>query len=515
MNPRLTLALLAGRGAYWLTRRFGRGGGTVLPGHVIPHVDPRALRTLAARLPRGAVVVSGTNGKTTTTRMISQIATHSGLRPIHNRSGANLMTGIVSAIAARADLAGKPRGDLGIFEADEAHVPVAAEALRPRVLVLTNIFRDQLDRYGEVELIAQTWRRAVAALHPDATLILNADDPIVAQLGEGAPCGVMYFGVEDQSIGSPRVPHEADKRLCHRCGSRIKYTWSYYGHIGHYLCSNCGWRRPQPDVRITDATTRGDGGTDLVIEAEHDRIEVRVPLAGLYNAYNALAATTACRAVGIADEHIVAGLESFAAVFGRQERVKIGQGTIVLNLVKNPVGFNQVLQALFGSRSLFSPKSQASGPRSLFSPKSQVPGPRSLFSPESQASGPRSQDKPPGLGTWDLGPETLLVIAINDLFADGTDVSWLWDVDFEMLAGRKLRIICTGLRAYDMALRLKYAGIPDACVEVQADIEDAVDFAVRAASAGGNVIFCPTYTAMLDARSQLQRRGAVAPFWED
>ncbi len=480
MNPRLALALLAGRGAWWLARHFGHGGGTVLPGHVVPRLDSSALTTIAARLSHGSILVSGTNGKTTTTRMISQVATRAGLVPIHNRSGANLMTGIVAAIAARTNLSGQPRGDLGIFEADEAHVPSVAEALQPRVLALTNIFRDQLDRYGEVELVAQTWRRAISSLSAEAILVLNADDPIVAQLGEGAPCPVLYFGVGDPSIGGPRVPHEADKRLCHRCGARIQYTWAYYGHLGHYACGSCGWHRPPPAVRVTAATTQPDGGTKLVIDMDGESLELRVPLAGLYNAYNALAATTVCHAIGIAGEHIAAGLESFEAVFGRQERIVVGRGSIMLNLVKNPVGFNQVLRAFFG-------------------PELQVPSP-----------GPDSKT-----ATLDPAPGTVLVIAINDLFADGTDISWLWDVDFEVLKERPVQIVCSGLRAHDMAVRLKYAEIPDACVEIEPSIEAAVDRAVAAAGDGGNVMLCPTYTAMLTIRSELQRRGAVAPFWED
>jgi len=481
MQPRLTLALLASRGASWISRRFGRGGGTVLPGHIVPRIDPRALSTIAARLPAGSLLVSGTNGKTTTTRMVSQIVSRAGLVPIHNRSGANLMTGIVSAVTANADLSGNPRGDIGIFEADEAHVPVAVAALQPRVLALTNVFRDQLDRYGEVELVVQTWRRAISILRPDATLVLNADDPIIAQLGEDAPCTVVFFGLETRSIGSARLPHEADKRLCHRCGARIQYTWAYYGHIGHYRCSGCGWHRPEPAVRISAAKPRRDGGTDLTIEAAGERFEVSLPLSGLYNACNALAAVTVCRAVGIASEHIVEGLAAVEAVFGRQERIAIGDGSIVLNLVKNPVGFNQVLNALFGSEFGVASAESVTAER----------------------------------GTRNAERGTLLVIAINDLFADGTDVSWLWDVDFEMLSGRSLKIVCTGLRAHDMALRLKYAGVGEDAVQVEPRIEDAVDRAVRAAAAGAQVLVCPTYTAMLAVRSELQRRGAVAPFWED
>ena len=469
MNPRLTLALLAGRAVSWLTRRLQRGGGTVLPGHVIPRIDPCAVATIAAELPGGTVLVSGTNGKTTTTRMIAQIITQAGLVPIHNRSGANLMTGIASSIAAHTDLRGHPRGDVGVFEADEAHVPLAAEALRPRVLALTNVFRDQLDRYGEVELIAQTWRKAIRSLQPNATLILNADDPIIAQLGEDAPCSVIYFGLEDQTVGSATVPHEADKRLCHRCGARIRYTWSYYGHVGHYACPSCGWRRPDRQVRMTAVRAERDERLHLTIAAQEHGLELELPLAGLYNAYNALAATTVCRTLGIADEHIAAGLARFAAVFGRQEKVAVGQGRLLLNLVKNPVGFNQVLQTTFGS----------------------------------------------GVGTRNSELGTLLVIAINDLFADGTDISWLWDVDFEMLADHAPTILCTGMRAHDMALRLKYAEIEDDQVTVEPSIEAAVGRALDAAAAGGSVIVCPTYTAMLDIRARLQQRGAVAPFWED
>jgi len=488
MDPRLTLALLAGRGASWISRRFGRGGGTVLPGHVVPRIDPGALHTIASRLSAGSLLVSGTNGKTTTTRMVAQIASRAALAPIHNRSGANLMTGIVAALAAHSDLSGKPQGDLGIFEVDEAHVPVATAALQPRVLALTNIFRDQLDRYGEVDLVARTWRHAIQSLRGDATLVLNADDPIVAQLGEDARCRVIYFGVEDTSIGSAQVPHEADKRLCHRCGARIQYTWSYYGHVGHYRCDSCGWRRPEPAVRIISASTRRDGGSDLVIDAEGTRLEVPLRLAGLYNACNAAAAVTICRSVGIADEHIVGGLAEFEAVFGRQERIAIGDGSIILSLVKNPVGFNQVLQALFGSE---------------------------FRAPSSESEARGGESKIPELGTRDSKPETLLVIAINDLFADGTDVSWLWDVDFEMLAGRPLKIVCSGLRAHDMALRLKYAEIQNEVVDVEPRIEAAIDRAIHAAQGGAQIVICPTYTAMLAVRSELQRRGAVAPFWED
>ncbi|MEA2641348.1 MAG: hypothetical protein QOF51_2742 [Chloroflexota bacterium] len=461
MSVRLYLALAAGHLTGALSRRLG-SGGTVLPGHVVSRLDPGALRHIVAQIRLGAAIISGTNGKTTTARMVSQAATSAGLRPIANRSGSNLTSGIVAAAVAHTSLVGRPLGDVAILEVDEAHVPAVVDAANPRLLALTNVFRDQLDRYGEVDLIAATWRIAIERLDPSAVLVLNADDPIVAHLREAAPGRVVTYGVNDEAVGSPTLPHEADKRLCPACGARLRYTWSYYGHIGHYACAACGWQRPAPDVAVTQLAFRAGGTTELTVEQGGTSRRIRVPLPGLYNAYNALAAFAITTTLGIAESAAIAAIESFSAVFGRQERVAVGSGELTLALVKNPVGFNQVLQAL-------------------------------------------AMGEPPDL----------IVIAINDLFADGTDVSWLWDVDFEVLAESEPRILCTGLRAHDMALRLKYAGVAEERVVVEPPLGAAVEAALTTARAGGHVAAFPTYTAMLQMRGELQRRGCVAPFWED
>lgn len=475
------LALLAGRAASLLTRRLGHGGGTVLPGHVIPRLDPHALQRVVGQLSHGSVLVSGTNGKTTTTRMVAQIASAAGLRPIHNRSGANLATGVVSAVAAHTDVWGRPRGDLGVFEVDEAHVPALVRAVAPRVLALTNLFRDQLDRYGEVDLVAQTWRGAIEALDPAATLVLNADDPILAQIATFAPCRVLFFGVEDPSGGTETVPHDADRRLCPVCGQRIRYATAYYGHLGHYRCDACGWQRPTPGVALTQAALRADGASALTfVMAGTEGVSVTLPLPGLYNAYNALAAAAICTGLGIAPQYVGAGLADFAAVFGRQERIAVGAGLIVLTLVKNPVGFNQVLQSLG-----VGDPGPGADPEPIPNPQSPTPNPH------------------------------VILIAINDRLADGTDVSWLWDVDFELLAERGERIVCTGLRAHDMALRLKYATVPEDRVTVEPRLGAAVATALAAARGGSRVLVFPTYTAMLEIRQGLQRAGIVLPFWED
>ena len=247
----------------------------------------------------------------------------------------------------------------------------------------------------------------------------------------------------------------------------MDYRRVYYGHMGHYTCPSCGWERPRPQLRITDVSQREDGRLRLQMESAEERLQVELRLTGLYNAYNALAAAAICRSLGVASATIVSRLEDFAAVFGRQERIAIGRVEILLNLVKNPVGFNQVLQAVFDDTSTAE------------------------------------------------RPDTLLVVAINDLFADGTDISWLWDVDFEPLANYGFKIVCSGLRAHDMALRLKYAEIAEERIDVEPELTIAVERAVQSATAGARVVVCPTYTAMLEMRADLQRRGTVAPFWED
>lgn len=457
MHARLALALAAARIAAEGSRRLRRGGGTVVPGHVAGFFCPDALRQLAAGLPRGSVLISGTNGKTTTGRIAAAVAEASGLRVLQNRAGANLPAGILSALASSATLGGAPRGDVGIFEVDEAHVPTAVDALRPRVLALTNLFRDQLDRYGEIDLLGRIWDSAVAALSADATLVLNVDDPLLAHLADRAPGKALTFGIEARSIGVARLAHEADRQLCPCCGHRLRYTWCYYGHLGHYGCDGCGWERPNPDLAVTEIVLEEASSTLTLSSTSTKPDHLELPLPGLYNVYNAAAGAAIAQALDLAPDCLPRGLRGLKPAFGRQERVPVGNGSLTLSLVKNPVAFNQTLRTL-----------------------------------------PSACE--------------LAVIAINDRLADGTDVSWLWDVDCELLAERPTPALCTGTRAYDMALRAKYAGAPN--VEVEPLLDRAVERAVAAASEGGCVVIFSTYTATLEVHEALHRRGYVSPFWE-
>lgn len=448
---------MAGRAAATLSRRLGRGGGTVIAGHLVPRLAPRALREVTDSLPNGSIVVSGTNGKTTTTRLLSHLLRGAGMRPIHNRAGANLLTGLYSTVAQATDWQARPRGDVGLFEVDEATLPLALKHIAPRALLLHNIFRDQLDRYGEVHFVASLWRDAVEGLTSEATVIVNADDPLVAALAHG-----LTYGIADTRIASAQLPHAADARLCPRCGSPLTYDRVFYGHLGHYACSAGDFARPMPEVAATAVELLGDAGTNLTITTPGGVIRATLRLPGLYNVYNALAAVAVCATLDVRRDLIARGLETFTAAFGRLERIPVENRELFLALVKNPVGFTEVLRTILAE-----------------------PGRRTLL------------------------------IAINDLFADGTDVSWLWDVELERLHDRVNVAVCAGLRAEDMAVRLKYAGVEPARIQVENDLERALERALAAAEPAETVYVLPTYTAMLAMREVLQRTGYVRGFWED
>ncbi|MGI9146897.1 MAG: MurT ligase domain-containing protein [Chloroflexota bacterium] len=454
---------MAGRVAAVLSRRLGRGGGTVIAGHLVPRLAPGALREVTRSLPNGSIVVSGTNGKTTTTRLISHLLRTAGLRPIHNRAGANLLSGLFTAVAQGTDWQARPRGDIGLFEVDEATLPRALQHIQPRVLLLHNIFRDQLDRYGEVHFVADLWRGALRELPTTTTVLLNADDPLVAGLPTPTTnAKIVTYGIADSSVGVGVLPHAADARMCPRCGAPLRYDVFFYGHLGHYTCSQCVFARPTPAVSATTVELLGEDGANMTVATPDGVIRARLHLPGLYNVYNSLAAMAVCTALGVQRGTIAQGLETFTTAFGRFERIQVEDRQLFLALVKNPVGFTEVLRTVLGS----------------------------------------------------AGRRTLL-IAINDLFADGTDVSWLWDVEFERLYERVNVAICSGLRAEDMAVRLKYAGVEPERIQVESDFRRAIELALAAAEPNETVYVLPTYTAMLGMRNVLRQTGYVGGFWED
>jgi UDP-N-acetylmuramyl tripeptide synthase len=452
----LDLKVAAARAAGAASRRAGRGG-TSLPGKLLMRLEPHAISRLAARLPHGSAVISATNGKTTTAAMVAAILERGGTRLVHNRAGANMAGGVASALLQATRRDGRLAGDTGLFEVDEFWLGAVVDELRPRALLLANLFRDQLDRYGELDTIADRWADVCA--RTQAALVLNADDPTVADLGrarggDADDPSVSFFGVEDDGIALARMQHAADAKHCRRCGAPYRYEAVYLGHLGRYVCDNCGARRPEPQIAASDVVLDGVRAARFTLRTPAGERAIALPLPGLYNVYNALAAAALARALGAPLDDVAAGLQSVSPAFGRAETVALGGRELSILLIKNPAGANEVLRTL----------------------------------------------------ALEPGEHDLLAI-LNDNVADGRDVSWVWDADFEVLAGRVRRVVCSGTRAAEMALRLKYAGVDPARIAVASGLDDGLDRAL--ADGNGRLFALPTYTAMLGLRDVLVARGAA------
>ncbi len=466
MPSLLDAKLAVARGAGALARLRG-GGATSLPGRVLIALEPGAIATLGARLPRGSAVISATNGKTTTAAMAAGIFAQAGIPLVHNQAGANMAGGVATTLldATRGD---RIVGELGLFEVDELWLASVAAALSPRAIALGNLFRDQLDRFGELDAIADSWAQLLA--DTPARAILNADDPLLADLGRERE-GVVYFGVDDDALALPGLGHAADAKHCRRCGSPYVFDAVYLGHLGHYHCPSCGAKRPAPQVLATDVAFDGVRSASFTLTTPAGGARVQLALPGLYNVYNALTAAALGCALELPLEAIVAGLQDTRPAFGRAETLRLalpsanGDGArnereLRILLVKNPAGANEVLRTL-----------------------TLEPGRHDLFG------------------------------VLNDQIADGRDVSWIWDADFELLADRVEQATCSGSRAADLAARLKYAGVEPERIRIEPDLPLALDAALAAGDAGRPLYALPTYTAMLALRELLRARGAVTGRW--
>jgi lipid II isoglutaminyl synthase (glutamine-hydrolysing) len=522
---RAGLAVIGGRAAGALSRRLRLGGGTSIAGIVAQSLYPDIIGHLSTQLAYGSILVTGTNGKTTTSGLIAAILSDAGLRVWRNREGSNLMRGVAGALVIRAQPSGNLRRAgqaISIFEVDEAVMPQVVHAVPPRVAVFTNLFRDQLDRYGEVDSVLARWKQAVGLLPGSTTLILNADDPNTAFLGASFAGQVVYFGIDDPALDLvtqdiPTERHQViDAYTCPYCGGEYQYSLRYYSHLGHYTCTNCKRTRPQASVRAVKVYTDSFDRLRIAVQTPSRQGEIVIPLAGFYNIYNALAAVAAAQSLDIAWEPIVSGIEQFKPVFGRGERIQVEGRTLRLLLAKNPTGFNEVLRTLFSD-----------------------------------------------------GMPRHILFVLNDNIADGRDVSWIWDVDFERILQQTASLTAAGTRAFDLALRLKYAGVAQqdmtvvlptplraaktglkpkaqtrrrrsqtlkveaarsaqlsAPVAEKSDvinrpsttgfgIAKALDVAIRQTPAGETLFVVPTYTGLLEIHRELERRGLTPHYWEE
>tara|TARA_Y100001936_G_scaffold70691_2_gene69810 strand:+ start:1062 stop:2432 length:1371 start_codon:yes stop_codon:yes gene_type:complete len=451
------VARLVGKIVAFLSPLLRRGGGTSAPGMALLRLHPNAFSKLSDSLDKGSVLISATNGKTTTTRFLSEILNDAGVACVSNTSGANLKSGVATALLTK-----ERHHDLGVLEVDEAALPEIVKENRPRMLILMNLFRDQLDRYGELESIAKRWRKMIFELHPDTRLLVNADDPILADIGLQRP-GSVFFGLGDASgYSRDQLQHASDSSNCPQCSAPLSYKHVTLSHMGDWKCENCNLTRPQLDFEVSQIRLYGLNRSEFTIYGKSGFHEISSTMPGLHNVYNALAAFSAASELGIDHGEIAASISQTVAAFGRTEKVIINDREIHILLAKNPAGANANIDTL-------------------------------LLHP---------------------GPLHLCVL-LNDRVADGRDVSWIWDVDYERVLNRVKTLHVGGERSYDLALRFLYGGFEKELIQVTDSIPELLDSLVSSTPNDSKIFVLPSYTAMLDLRDHLVKRNATHAFWKD
>jgi len=459
---RFYVALLVGKISIHLLRITG-SGGTSLPGKLAMTIYPEILRTLGAKY--RIIMITGTNGKTTTARIIEQILTENHIKYTSNKSGANLISGLVTTLISDVKLNASPTSPTALLEVDEAAFRLASKYVNPAVLVVTNFFRDQLDRYGELFSAVEAVREGIIN-NPDTTLILNGDDSLCASLGKDVQNPVIYYGMDElpESEEENGKAYNNDASYCLYCKTKYEYLYHTYSHLGYFKCPECGYERPEPLVHIVRVPAMTSEFTSAVIGTPSGSFEAHINLPGFYNIYNALAAVTFAEVLGFSHEKTIKALSCFESGFGRMESISLGEKNIQVILIKNPTGLSQVLKYL------------------------------------------ATVDKP-----------SVICFMINDNTADGTDISWLYDVDFEPLKNIQSRIpqiFVSGIRAEDMAVRLKYAGIFTDHIIIEKNNQAMLDSALNMLDVGETLFILPTYTALLDIRKLLIKRFKLKNFWQ-
>jgi UDP-N-acetylmuramyl tripeptide synthase len=459
LSFRTFLALAAGKSAARATRLAGRGGGTSITGMVARRVDPLILERLVRDNGVPVVTITGSNGKTTTARFTAALLRGEGVTVSHNSAGANLVQGVTSLAVSYADLRGRLPDGVLVAEVDEGALPKVAPEMAPRALLVTDLFRDQLDRFGEIYAVADAIESVAAALPADSALVVNADDPMVATLASEREGKRVTFGLAiDRS--TDRITRAADTIRCPKCRSDLEYRHVYLSHMGDYSCLKCGFARPELDVAVTSLEVFGLDRTRLEVQTPTGKLALEIPQSGVHIAYNAAGAIAILVGLGVSLEHAVESLASVGPAFGRLERIDADGRGLILAFAKNPTSYNTTLRAL----------------------------------------------------ATEEEPRQLLIAASNTL-VDGEDFGWLWDVDFETMAPKVERAIVSGTRADELANRLKYAGVAAARLTIVEDRKAALDAALAALPADRRLIVLTGYTPLIELRNEMTRRGWTGRYW--
>jgi UDP-N-acetylmuramyl tripeptide synthase len=450
------IAIFSGKFAASAIRLLGAGLGSNFPGRIAGKVAPNVLGDLSRQARQGIIAVTGTNGKSTTSGLLSSILKSAGLEIVHNTQGANLVPGITACLINAASWDGSLDVDYCLFEIDEAALPLVAREAKIGTIVVTNLFRDQLDRFGELDTTSRLIDQGIAI--NTSLAVLNADDPNVSQLAPNSTR--LFFGIESLLENKPgsvegqelNKSDNAELAYCHKCGAEVSYSRFYYGQLGLWTCSKCDHGRPQPDVWAEKVDLHPEY-SEFQAHVKGSVFDVHVPLPGLFNVYNALSALAAATTLSISHQAIRDGLKTYKTLFGRSERVTIKGKQVLIQLIKNPAGASQAVSSVVSD------------------------------------------------------PQALVLIAINDNLADGRDISWLWDADFEQLSTANRQIIVSGARAEDMAVRMKYAGFASENIVCIPKLSKALDEALSRLSAGQTLRLLPTYTCLLELQKLLKARG--------
>lgn len=461
MGIKLTITVTISKLIIKICRLLSKGG-TTLPGKIALKIHSDILKSITSDVK--IIVITGTNGKTTTTRIVGQILKENGIKYISNKSGANLLSGIASTFIDATDFTGRCPVKTALIEVDEATFNAITDYIEIDILIITNFFRDQLDRYGELYNTLKGISGGIAKAKK-VKLILNADDSLCVSLGRESDRTTLFYGFAPNTIEGGKETSNLDAVYCLYCKTRYSYTYHVYAHLGGFLCPNCGYSRPDSDITCTRIIGLSDKYSiiEYSMAGLPDTYTAKINLPGLYNIYNSLAAITCGYMLGLSAESIANALSKVECGFGRMETVAVSGKNIKLVLVKNPSGFNQVLDFLL-----------------LDQQKIQI------------------------------------AIAINDKLADGTDVSWLWDVDFEKLQfiqGRINSIITCGTRSEDMSVRLKYAGINTNKIYTLKNYDVMINTCLKRMDEDSNFYILPTYTALLDIRRVLKNKFGLKEFW--